>query len=151
MTDVGGEPRPFRLDRQDRGQGDAGDPGDGHGARAELCALGCEGGEHQQDRPQQTDRRPGAIEQKIGRRGAVGLGRQHLVAPKIAAEVKRFNDDQKLGYGSQATIDAGTQNLYATEYDMVYARSDYLNQWTGFISLTGLDPALDNISPRYVH
>jgi hypothetical protein len=69
----------------------------------------------------------------------------------IAAEVKRFNDDQKLGYGSQATIDAGTQNLYATEYDMVYARSDYLNQWTGFISLTGLDPALDNISPRYVH
>ena len=89
MTDVGGEPRPFRLDRQDGGQGDAGDPGDGHGARAEFCALGGEGGEHQQDRPQQTDRRPGAIEQKIGWRGAVGLGRQHLAPPKIAAEVKR--------------------------------------------------------------
>lgn len=68
----------------------------------------------------------------------------------IAAEVKRFNDDQKLGYGSQATIDAGTQTLYATEFEMAYARADYLNQWTSFISLAGLDPALENISPRYV-
>lgn len=68
----------------------------------------------------------------------------------IGAEVKRFNDDQKLGYGSQATIDAGMQTLYATEFEMAYARADYLNQWTSFISLAGLDPALENISPRYV-
>lgn len=69
----------------------------------------------------------------------------------IGAEVKRFNEDQHLGYGSQATIDAGTQNLYATEFDLAYARMGFLNQWTEFVSQAGIDPALDNISPRYAH
>jgi outer membrane protein TolC len=69
----------------------------------------------------------------------------------IDAEVRRFNEDQKLGYGSQAIIDAGTQNLYATEYDMAYARKAYLAQWTEFISQANIDPAIANISDRYVH
>ena len=35
----------------------------------------------------------------------------------IGAEVKRHHDDLKLGYASQATIDASTLNLYATEFE----------------------------------
>ena len=68
----------------------------------------------------------------------------------IAAEVKRLADDKNLGYASQATIDTGVLNLYATEYQVAYARTSYLSVWSEFISLAGIDPAMDNISPRYV-
>lgn len=67
----------------------------------------------------------------------------------IAAEVKRLGQDKDLGYASQATIDTGVLNLYATEYIMAYARSEYLSRWTEFISLAGIDPALANLSSRY--
>jgi outer membrane protein TolC len=68
----------------------------------------------------------------------------------IGAEVKRLGDDLGLGYASEASIDSGRLNLYSTEYLMAYARTDYLNRWTEFISQTGIDPAIENISPRYV-
>ena len=68
----------------------------------------------------------------------------------IGAQVKQLNDDRALGYASQATIDAGTLNYYATHYLMVNARSDFLGHWSEFISLAGIDPALANISSRYV-
>ena len=68
----------------------------------------------------------------------------------IEAEVKRLGEDRSLGYASQATIDTGVLNLYATEFQVAQARSLYLGQWSEFISLAGIDPALANISPRYV-
>jgi hypothetical protein len=68
----------------------------------------------------------------------------------IGAEVKKVMDDLKLGYASQATVEASTMNLYGTDVDQANARTDYLNRWTEFISLAGLDPAIANISPRYV-
>ncbi len=68
----------------------------------------------------------------------------------IAAEVKRLGDDKNLGYASQATIDTGIVTLYATEFNMAYARSDYFSRWTEFISIAGIDPALANLQSRYV-
>jgi outer membrane protein TolC len=68
----------------------------------------------------------------------------------IEAEVKRLGDDKTLGYASQATIDTGLVTLYATEFNMAYARSDYFGRWTEFISLAGIDPALANLPSRYV-
>jgi outer membrane protein TolC len=68
----------------------------------------------------------------------------------IGAEVKRLGDDLGLGYASQASIDSGKLTLYSTEFQMAYARADYLNRWTEFVSQTGIDPAIANISPRYV-
>jgi outer membrane protein TolC len=67
----------------------------------------------------------------------------------IADEVKRLGQDKALGYASQATIDTGILNLYATEFNMTFARSEYLGRWTEFISLAGIDPALGNLSSRY--
>jgi outer membrane protein TolC len=67
----------------------------------------------------------------------------------IDAQVKRLSGDKALGYASQATIDTGTLDLYATEFDMTSARADYLGKWTEFVSLAGLDPAIENISSRY--
>jgi len=68
----------------------------------------------------------------------------------IDAEVKRLSGEKTLGYASQASIDLGLQTLYATEFQMSEARADLLGRWTDFISLAGIDPALSNISPRYV-
>jgi outer membrane protein TolC len=68
----------------------------------------------------------------------------------IGAEVKRVGEDLKLGYASPATLETSTSNLYQTEYDLANAETDYLSKWTEFISLAGLDPAMSNISPRYV-
>jgi outer membrane protein TolC len=68
----------------------------------------------------------------------------------IDAEVKRLGQDKDLGYASQATIDSGITNLYATEYNMTYARADFFSRWTEFVSIAGVDPALANVSSRYV-
>lgn len=68
----------------------------------------------------------------------------------IDSQVKRFKQDKDLGYASDATIDAGTLNLNATQYNMYQARSTYLGNWTDFISLAGIDPAVDNVPSRYV-
>jgi hypothetical protein len=79
---------------------------------------------------------------------ALSLAETHFIL--IDAEVKRLSDDKALGYASQATIDTGILNAYASEFDQAFARADYLGHWTEFISLAGLDPAIDNISPSYV-
>ncbi|HEY5078785.1 MAG TPA: hypothetical protein VII43_03015, partial [Opitutaceae bacterium] len=67
----------------------------------------------------------------------------------IAAEVKRLGDDLGLGYASQASIDSGRLTLYSTEYQMAYARSDFLGRWTEFVSQAGIDPAIANLPARY--
>jgi outer membrane protein TolC len=67
----------------------------------------------------------------------------------IAAQVKRLDEDKNLGYGSQGTLDAGTLVLYSSGSYQADARSDYLQHWTEFVSLAGLDPAIENISPNY--
>jgi outer membrane protein TolC len=80
---------------------------------------------------------------------ARGLSLAEVRYALIDAQVKRLSGDKALGYASQATIDEGTLTLYATDFDMAYARSDYLGRWTEFVSLAGLDPAIENISPSY--
>lgn len=78
---------------------------------------------------------------------ALSLAEVHYAL--IDAQVKRLGGDQALGYASNATIDTGKLNLYASEFDMANARSDYLGRWTEFVSLAGLDPAIENLPPRY--
>jgi Outer membrane efflux protein len=68
----------------------------------------------------------------------------------VGAQVKQLDDEKALGYASQATIDTGILNYYGTQYVEASARSDYLGRWTEFISLAGIDPAISNISQRYV-
>jgi outer membrane protein TolC len=68
----------------------------------------------------------------------------------IAAEVRRINDDLKLGFASPATVETSNLNLYGTQFDQANARTDFLSKWTEFVSLAGVDPAIANISTRYV-
>ena len=68
----------------------------------------------------------------------------------LDSQVKRLGDDKALGFASQATIDSATLLMYSTEFNMDYARSDYLGHWTEFISLAGVDPAIENVPSRYV-
>jgi outer membrane protein TolC len=79
---------------------------------------------------------------------AQALAEIHYVL--IDSQVKRLGEDRSLGFASQASIDTGRLNLYAVEYYQASARGDYLGRWTEFISLAGLDPAIDNVSPSYV-
>jgi len=69
----------------------------------------------------------------------------------IEVQVKRIKEDKDLGYASEATIDAAILNADATQFLMAYARAAYLGNWTDFISLAGVDPALANVPTRYVH
>jgi outer membrane protein TolC len=69
----------------------------------------------------------------------------------IGAEVKRVTEDVKLGYASQATLETSTSNFYQTEYELSIAETDYLSKWSEFISLAGIDPALENLPSRYAH
>jgi outer membrane protein TolC len=68
----------------------------------------------------------------------------------LGAQVKRLNQDVGLGYASEASRDAGILDLYATEYQQAFARTDFWSRWTEFVSLAGDDPALANLSSRYV-
>jgi outer membrane protein TolC len=79
---------------------------------------------------------------------ALSLAEVHFAL--IESQVNRLSGDQALGYASAATIDTGNLTLYATEFDMTFARADYLGRWTEFISLAGLDPAIENIPSSYV-
>jgi len=67
-----------------------------------------------------------------------------------ASQLKRFREDKDLGYASEATIDVGTLNVNAADLNMELARVTYLSNWTDFISLAGIDPAIDNVPSRYV-
>lgn len=80
---------------------------------------------------------------------AMGLAEVHDAL--IEAQVKRIKEDKDLGYASEATIDAAILNADATQFLMAYARAAYLGNWTDFISLAGVDPALANVPTRYVH
>ncbi len=95
------------------------------------------------------------IDQITNMRHLIGLSSRALSLSEvhhalIAAEQKRIMDDLKLGYASQATVEASTANLYDTEFEVSNARTEYLSRWCEFISLAGIDPAIANISPRYV-
>jgi hypothetical protein len=79
---------------------------------------------------------------------SLSLSRVHNAL--IGAEVTRVNEDLKLGYASQNTVEASTNNLYQTEFDLAIAEVDYLSKWSEFISLAGVDPAMANLPYRYV-
>ena len=79
-----------------------------------------------------------------------GLSLAEVRNALVEAEVKRLGEDKDLGYASQATIDTGTLNFYATQSLMATARAEYFGLWTEYVSVVGIDPALANISPRYV-
>ena len=68
----------------------------------------------------------------------------------IDAEVKRLGQDKGLGYASQASIDSGVLTLYSYDFQRALARATLYGAWAEFVSLSGNDPALSNISPRYV-
>ncbi len=68
----------------------------------------------------------------------------------IGAEVKRVGDDLKLGFASPATLETSTSNFYQTDFELASAQTEYLSRWTEFVSQAGIDPAMENVSSRYV-
>lgn len=68
----------------------------------------------------------------------------------IESDVNRIKKDVSLGFTSQAAVDQSLVGLYSNDYNQATARGSYLSQWTEFVSVTGIDPALENLPARYV-
>jgi outer membrane protein TolC len=62
----------------------------------------------------------------------------------------RVKEDAKLGVVSQGKVDTSAQLAYSLELTALNARAEFLNKWAEYLSLLGVDPALNNLSPRYL-
>jgi outer membrane protein TolC len=56
----------------------------------------------------------------------------------------------KLGNVPQTAVDNSKYTLYTNETAVTLARADVFSHWCALVSLAGMDPALNNLPPRYV-
>ena len=75
------------------------------------------------------------------RRGRAGIAH---------AAFQRAQEDLASHVGTQESVSAFQANDYATEYALALNRTNFLSQWTDFVSLVGHDPAMNNLPARYV-
>ena len=66
------------------------------------------------------------------------------------AAVKKVGDDVRSGVSSQNMLDAVTNTANKAELEALSARSDFLSYWSEYVSLLGVDPILENVSPRHL-
>jgi outer membrane protein TolC len=66
------------------------------------------------------------------------------------ASLQRAQDDLASHVGTEETVSALQANDYATEYALALSRTNFLSQWTDFVSLVGHDPAMNNLPAHYV-
>jgi len=67
------------------------------------------------------------------------------------AAVKQIGDNVKLGTDSQNNLDRETLNYNSLQLGAMAARGDFLSRWGEYVSLLGVDPALNNLPSRYLH
>jgi outer membrane protein TolC len=58
--------------------------------------------------------------------------------------------EMKLGRSSPDDVTSARGAVYGYELSCAAARADFFNTWSGFVSLVGADPAMNNLPPRYV-
>jgi len=97
-----------------------------------------------------------SIDQITNQRHGLGFSYRAMQLAEVhtalmEAQVKRLTQDQTLGYSSQSAIDSSTLLLYQNQFQQALSRSDFYDRWTEFISLAGLDPALENLPARHGH
>jgi outer membrane protein TolC len=71
-------------------------------------------------------------------------------AALIKAALDKTEGDVKLGLASRASYETVTMAYYVAELARDNARADFFTNWTNFVSLTDVDPALANLPSRYV-
>ena len=59
-------------------------------------------------------------------------------------------DEVKRGLASANEVGAARLSFFQYEFALATARADYLNQWSGFVSMLCVDPMLDVIPGRYL-
>ncbi len=72
------------------------------------------------------------------------------VADGSEAAITRAKDQLKLGQGSQSEVDAAELGLQAARVSITAARAEFLNKWTEYVSLLGLDPVAANLPNRFI-
>jgi outer membrane protein TolC len=71
-------------------------------------------------------------------------------AALIKAAVDKTEGDVKLGLASRASLENVTAAYQVAQLAQANARSDFFANWSNFVSLTQVDPALANLPSRYV-
>ncbi len=66
------------------------------------------------------------------------------------AAVKKVGDDVRSGVTSQNMLDAVTTTANKAELEALTARAEFLSRWSEYVSLLGVDPILENVSPRHL-
>lgn len=64
--------------------------------------------------------------------------------------VKKIGNDVKSGVASETALDTFTQTAYAADLAAANARASFLSSWSEYVSVLGVDPALNNLPPRYL-
>ncbi len=67
-----------------------------------------------------------------------------------ANAVTLVEQDRARGVGSQLTVDSTRAVYYQSDLNAVGARAEFLSRWAEFLSALDLDPALQNLSVRYL-
>ena len=67
------------------------------------------------------------------------------------AAMNKMKDEFQKGNVSQAVVDEATYGFYIYQAAVARARGELLNKWADYISLVGLDPAMNNLPARYAH
>lgn len=65
--------------------------------------------------------------------------------------LQRAKDNFKLHTISQADMDQATAGFYQAQSAIYSARADFLSQWSGYLSLLGIDPVLNNLPTSFTN
>lgn len=66
------------------------------------------------------------------------------------AAVTKVGNDVESGVSPQTLLDSVTQTANDAELAVYEARAEFLSYWAEYVSILGADPALHNLSPRYL-
>ena len=66
------------------------------------------------------------------------------------AAVKRLEDDLQSGKAARTAVTAAQLSAYYLDLDLASARSEFLNDWSQFVSTLCVDPMLNQIPPTYL-
>jgi outer membrane protein, multidrug efflux system len=65
------------------------------------------------------------------------------------AAVRKVSDDVRSGVVSQSALENTTMLANKAELDALSSRIEFLSRWAEYVSLLGVDPALNNLPPRF--
>ena len=67
------------------------------------------------------------------------------------AAVDQYTENVRLGTASPSTLEGATLTANGAQLQAMGTRADFFTKWSDYVSLLGVDPALNNLPSRYLH